>query len=343
MKLKRRQKRMLQKTALSMAAVLAAALFLPSLPSSTLQTQAEPESSVEPTPAATAAPTPTAEPTPEPSAAAQATPRPTLEPLVDYVALTEEKLQALEKLAEQDSKEKSYDSADEYFGDDWLDYDDDFIVTMPVMPTAAPTPAPTPQPTAVPADSGGSGSAGQPGEEPAPPPETPAPTPAPQAGPVLQCTDPAYTGLEQIRLYNAWPDEYKYYAWSAARAAGVSYELVLAIIHHESRFQAGATHLNANGTTDWGLMQINDVCFSFVAARIEGVSSMSDLLDPCKNIQAGCALLAYHLAATGNENDALLRYQVGAGNYVYYKETGKVPLSYTNTISIRDTYRAAGV
>lgn len=343
--IKRRQKRRLQKAALSVTAVLAVALFAPTLPSHTLQTQ--PEASASPAAEPTAAPRPTpSAATPEPSATAEPTARPTLEPLVDYVALTEEKLKELEKLAQEDTKEKSYDSADEYFGGDWLDYDDDFIVTMPVIPapTPEPTPVPTTAPTPEPAGSSESAAGSQPASETEQPPaETPAPTPPPADGPALQCTDPAYTGQEQIRLYNAWPDEYKYYAWSAARSAGVSYELVLAIIYHESRFQAGATHLNTNGTTDWGLMQINDVCFSFVAARVEGVGSMADLLDPYKNIQAGCALLAYHMAATGNENDALLRYQVGAGNYVYYKENGKVPLSYTNTISIRDTYRAAGV
>ena len=117
---------------------------------------------------------------------------------------------------------------------------------------------------------------------------------------------------------------------------------MLAIIYHESRFQAGATHLNTNGTTDWGLMQINDVCFSLLNRQL-GIGSMNELLDPYKGIQAGCAILAYHLRYVGNEDDALLRYQVGAGNYAYFKANGTVPKSYTNTIAMRQSFYDAGV
>jgi soluble lytic murein transglycosylase-like protein len=145
-----------------------------------------------------------------------------------------------------------------------------------------------------------------------------------------------------VQAYNGWDASLKQYAYDTAKAYGVSYELVLAIIYHESGFQASATHLNTNGTTDWGLMQINDVCFSLLQRQM-GISAMSDLLDPYKGIQAGCAILAYHLRYTGNEDDALLRYQVGAGNYAYYKASGTVPLCYTNTIALRQSFYGAGV
>ena len=171
----------------------------------------------------------------------------------------------------------------------------------------------------------------------------PEPTPVP-LGPVLQCTDPSYTHLEQIRLYNAWPDEYKMYAWAVAQSAGVSYEMVLAIIHNESRFQADATHLNTNGTTDWGLMQINDVCENFVNRKVPGVTQIADLLDPYLNMQAGGALLRYHMNYTGNEDAALLRYQVGEGYYNKLLAQGvTTTATHQKVLNFRDVFRAAGI
>ena len=117
---------------------------------------------------------------------------------------------------------------------------------------------------------------------------------------------------------------------------------MLAIIYNESRFIPGLTHVNSNGTTDWGLMQVNDVCFDLLHRQL-GIQSMEELLDPYKSIQAGCAILGYHRRYVDNEEDALLRYQVGAGNYQAYKEMGKVPLVHTKTIGWRDQLIAAGV
>jgi hypothetical protein len=237
-------------------------------------------------------------------------------------SISEQQKKELEEAETSDNKETMYSSAEDYFGSDdvFLDFYDIMedvhgpVPTTPIVDGSDATPTPGP---------GGS---------------TPTTPITPGSGPVLQGTP----GAACVNGYNAWPDELKVYTYNTAQAYGISYEMVLAIIYHESRFNAGSTHLNTNGTTDWGLMQINDVCFSLLQRQL-GISSMSDLLDPYKAIQAGCAILAYHLAYTGNEDDALLRYQVGNGNYLYYKSIGAVPACHTNTLAIKNAFVAAGV
>ncbi len=211
-----------------------------------------------------------------------------------------------------DNKETVYSSAEDYFGSDdvllnFYDIMEDVTGPVPTTPIVDGSDKPS---------SGGSSGGGL----------------------VTQGSG----GAACVVAYNAWDDTLKQYTYNTAQAYGISYELVLSIIYHESRFNAGATHMNTNGTTDWGLMQINDVCFSLLQGQL-GISAMSDLLDPYKGVQAGCAILAYHLAYTGNENDALLRYQVGNGAYNYYKANGTTPASYNNTIALRDQFVAAGI
>ena len=222
--------------------------------------------------------------------------------------------------------------------------DEDGVVPT-AEPTPAPTPVPTPEPTPVPTP--------EPTPEPTP---VATPAPIPEATPVPEVTPappepPAPTGpvlqgvgnSDVIKRYNAWDDGLKQYAWQLAQHYNVSYEIVIAIIYNESRFVPGLTHVNKNGTTDWGLMQVNDVCFNQLKKEGVVVNSMEELLDPYKSIQAGCAILGYHRRYVSNDEDALLRYQVGAGNYEYYKEKGEVPFVYTQTLGWRDQLITGGV
>lgn len=61
---------------------------------------------------------------------------------------------------------------------------------------------------------------------------------------------------------------------------------ILKIATHESRLDPAATHRNADGSTDWGLMQINDRNFQWLGLTIAAA------LDPCRSIAAGAAVLA---------------------------------------------------
>jgi len=120
-----------------------------------------------------------------------------------------------------------------------------------------------------------------------------------------------------VETYQGWSDELKSYTQSVCDEYNVDYSLALGVIYNESRFQSGLTHVNSNGTVDYGLMQVN---------KTLGIRSMSELLDDRTGIKCGVQLLAYHKQYTGNDSAALLRYQIGAGKYKQYLRKGR----YTN-------------
>lgn len=128
-----------------------------------------------------------------------------------------------------------------------------------------------------------------------------------------------------VETYQSWSDELKSYTQSVCDEYNVDYSLALGVIYNESRFQSGLTHVNSNGTIDYGLMQVNEVNFDYLNKTL-GVRSMSELLDDRTGIRCGVQLLAYHKQYTGNDSAALLRYQIGAGKYKQYLRKGR----YTN-------------
>ncbi len=304
---------------------------------------------------------PTEEPTETPSAPddAESMTSEQMETMLKDLGITEEKLDVLNKTVSVEVKDVTYDTEQDYFGDE---SGADFLPPPPPTPapTAAstpkptPTPEPIPEPTQTPVVSSteepeqsedGAETDATPTTPPTPQPtqaptQVPTPEPATPApdGPVLQGTGSS----DLVRRYNAWDTELKQYAWQMAKYYNISYEMVVAIVYNESRFVPGLTHTNSNGTVDWGLMQVNDVCLSLLNRKL-GIQSMEELLDPYVSIKAGCFILGYHRGYVSNEEDALLRYQVGAGNYAYYKANGIVPKTYTITIGWRDQLRAAGI
>jgi type IV secretion system protein VirB1 len=61
--------------------------------------------------------------------------------------------------------------------------------------------------------------------------------------------------------------------------------LLVGIAKAESGLDPGAIHRNANGTRDWGLMQINSANFGWLGLTPESS------LDPCRSMAAGAAVL----------------------------------------------------
>jgi type IV secretion system protein VirB1 len=68
-------------------------------------------------------------------------------------------------------------------------------------------------------------------------------------------------------------------------APGVDPNLLVGIARHESGLDPAATHRNANGTTDYGLLQINTANFGWLGMSVESS------LDPCRSMAAGAAIL----------------------------------------------------
>lgn len=93
---------------------------------------------------------------------------------------------------------------------------------------------------------------------------------------------------------------------SAANAAGIPPSVALGVASHESGFNPNATNLNTNGTTDYGVMQLN-------SATVQTLN-VSNPLDPQQNINAGVGLLAKYYQQYGNWSDALQAYASGPGS-----------------------------
>jgi hypothetical protein len=94
---------------------------------------------------------------------------------------------------------------------------------------------------------------------------------------------------------------------NAANQYGVPPALALGIASHESGFNPNATNLNTNGTTDYGVMQLNSTTVQTLG--------VTDPLDPQQNIDAGVSLLAKYLQQyNGNEAQALQAYASGPGS-----------------------------
>lgn len=95
---------------------------------------------------------------------------------------------------------------------------------------------------------------------------------------------------------------------SKANQYGVPPNLALGVASHESSFNPNAVNTaNANGTKDWGVMQLNDT-----TVQTMGVSNP---LDPTQNIDAGVRLLSSLLNRYGGDpNQALWAYASGPGN-----------------------------
>ena len=139
---------------------------------------------------------------------------------------------------------------------------------------------------------------------------------------MIACVAISAAADDPIGIYESWSAHLKEYTAQVCNEYNVDYSLALGVIYNESRFKSGLTHLNSNGTTDYGLMQVNEVNFKYLNKTL-GITSMNQLLDDRVGIRCGVHLLAYHKNATGNDSAALLRYQVGEGTYRKYIKHGK--------------------
>ncbi|WRS28834.1 lytic transglycosylase domain-containing protein [Oscillospiraceae bacterium MB08-C2-2] len=102
--------------------------------------------------------------------------------------------------------------------------------------------------------------------------------------------------------------ELQAYTYSLCKELDVEYELVLALMWQESKFDPSAVGYNKNGTQDTGIMQINDINRGWLAADY----GIKDLTDPYENIKAGASILSTFVHKHGAHN-ALMAYQFGEG------------------------------
>jgi soluble lytic murein transglycosylase-like protein len=84
-------------------------------------------------------------------------------------------------------------------------------------------------------------------------------------------------------------EELQQYIWELANKNEISYELVLAVMYLESRFDIGAVNRNNNGTKDKGIMQINSAYKEYHAENA-GIEDFN-IFDPYDNIKVGINVL----------------------------------------------------
>lgn len=163
-------------------------------------------------------------------------------------------------------------------------------------------------------------------------------TDAPQGG---------YQGIEPWRTEDSLPerDGFVYYPelglgkvmqdfiFVEAGEAGVNYELVLAIIFHESRCDPTVV----SATHDYGLMQINQINHEWLAEEYE----LTNMLDPRQNVIAGITILAQHsIYDDGTEaglHRMLMAHNMGARGAAKAWDSGITETNYSRTIlQVRD-------
>ena len=105
---------------------------------------------------------------------------------------------------------------------------------------------------------------------------------------------------------------------SAANQYGVPASLALAVAQVESGFNPNAVSpTNSNGTTDYGVFQIN-------SSNLSSLGITSDPLDPQANIDAGVSLLAsLYSQYDGDVTQTLWAYNAGPGSVA----SGNMPTS----------------
>ena len=100
-----------------------------------------------------------------------------------------------------------------------------------------------------------------------------------------------------VETYQSWSDELKSYTQSVCDEYNVDYSLALGVIYNESRFQSGLTHVNSNGTVDYGLMQVNEVNFDYLNCWM--IERASDVVFSCWHITNSTpATILRHFFAT---------------------------------------------
>lgn len=113
-----------------------------------------------------------------------------------------------------------------------------------------------------------------------------------------------------------FPPAIMHCAGSAAAEYSVPRILLLAIIKTESAGNAGALHLNRNGTHDVGLMQINTIWSHHLQSRY-GIAHASHHLrnDYCYNIRVGAWILKKEIGDAGFVQGNPGEYWRRVGNY----------------------------
>lgn len=113
--------------------------------------------------------------------------------------------------------------------------------------------------------------------------------------------------------------ELQKYTYDLCKENNVDFETVLAIMWEESRFQPNKIHYNNNGTTDYGLCQINSCHSSQFKSQ-----HITNILEPHQNIRFAISMLTDINKKYTNTHDCLMCYGLGETGMKKAKRKGRV-------------------
>jgi len=109
---------------------------------------------------------------------------------------------------------------------------------------------------------------------------------------------------------------------------GVSTELVLAVMQVESNYTPNLTHKNTNGTTDYGLMQINSSNHKWLQDKL----GQLDFLNEQDSILAGIYMLSMIKQESSNTHEILMVYNMGRSTYSRLASRGITSSTYSRKV-----------
>ena len=96
------------------------------------------------------------------------------------------------------------------------------------------------------------------------------------------------------------------YTWLLCKANNIDYSLVMALMKHESQYDASVV----STTNDYGLMQINKINHEWLSEEL----GITDYLDEKQNINAGVYILGNLFEKYQDTSKVLMAYNMGESN-----------------------------
>lgn len=146
-------------------------------------------------------------------------------------------------------------------------------------------------------------------------------------------TNPIQYSIGKAPIYTNIPldAEMQQYTYELCSMYGIpdEYELVLAMMWQESHFDPSLVGgPNSNGTYDHGIMQINSVNHEDLKQKLNIV----DIMEPKANIECGVYIISTLLLKYGDENKALMAYNMGPSGAAAQWERGNYSSRYSRNI-----------
>ena len=125
------------------------------------------------------------------------------------------------------------------------------------------------------------------------------------------------------------------YVFYLSEAYDIDFTFVMALIQHETNFEAGAI----SSTDDYGLMQINSINHTYLAEEL----GITDFLDPYENVKAGMFILRKLFEKYEIPEKVLMAYNLGETGAARLWEQGIFEVNYSKEILQKQAEYAAEI